>query len=204
MQSKFDMIKDLFVRAGSVAVLCAALGALTAACGGARAPSIVARPSIPYLIGADDVLTVTFWEDRMPMDVVVRPDGKISMPLLNDLPAAGYTPQQLADAMEEAAAKYITEPQATVTVKESRSRKVFILGEVATPGMVPLNADMNVLQLIAVGGGLLEYADKGDIVIIRTENGLETRHKFNYDDVLDGKRVEQNILLKPGDTVVVR
>lgn len=199
------MVKDLFTRKGSFAVLCAALlGVSVAACGGARAPAIVARPSIPYLIGANDILTVTFWQDRTPVDVVVRPDGKISMPLLNDMPAAGYTPQQLATALEEVAAKYITEPQATVTVKESRSRKVFVLGEVATPGMVPLNGEMNVLQLIAVGGGLLEYADKDNIVIIRTENGQETRFKFNYDDVLDGKKVEQNILLQPGDTVVVR
>jgi polysaccharide biosynthesis/export protein len=199
------MVKDLFTRKGSFAVLCAALlGVSVAACGGSRAPAIVARPSMPYLIGANDILTVTFWQDRTPVDVVVRPDGKISMPLLNDMPAAGYTPQQLATALEEVAAKYITEPQATVTVKESRSRKVFVLGEVATPGMVPLNGEMNVLQLIAVGGGLLEYADKDNIVIIRTEAGQETRFKFNYDDVLDGKKVEQNILLQPGDTVVVR
>jgi len=198
------MMKALFSRAGSVAVLCAALGASVAGCGGARVAAVVARPQIPYVIGADDVLTVTFWQDRTPMDVVVRPDGKISMPLLNDLQAAGHTPEQLAGALEKVAAKYITEPQATVIVKESRSRRVFILGEVGSPGMVALIGDMNVLQLIAVGGGLLEYADKKNIVIIRTENGLERRFKFNYNEVVDGKKVEQNILLQPGDTVVVR
>ena len=92
------MMKDLSIRAGSVAVLCAALGASVAGCGGARVAAVVARPQMPYVIGADDVLTVTFWQDRTPMDVVVRPDGKISMPLLNDLQAAGHTPEQLAGA----------------------------------------------------------------------------------------------------------
>ena len=201
------MMKDLSIRAGSVAVLCAVLGASVAACDLSRAAAqIVTRPLTPpgYVIGTDDLLTVTFWQDRIPMDVVVRPDGKISMPLLNDLQAAGYTPEQLAGTLEEVAAKFITEPQATVVVKESRSRRVFVLGEVGTPGMVPLNGEMNVLQLIAVGGGLREYADRKNIVIIRTENGMEKRFKFNYNDVLNGKKVEQNILLQPGDTVVVR
>jgi polysaccharide export outer membrane protein len=89
-------------------------------------------------------------------------------------------------------------------VKETRSRKVFILGEVATPGMVPLTANMNLLQLIAIAGGLLEHADKKNIVVIRTENGQDTRLKFNYNDVVNGKNVKQNIQLQPGDTVVVR
>jgi polysaccharide export outer membrane protein len=193
--------KDLLLRAARVALSCAALGA--AGCG-AKAPAIVTAPSAPvYVIGVSDLLTVTFWQDQNAVDVVVRPDGKISVPLLNDVQAAGLTPEQLALALEEAASKYITEPDATVMVKEVRSRKVFVLGEVGNPGMVPLSGDMTVLQLIAISGGLLEYADKKNIVIIRTENGQEQRLKFNYNDVVGGKNLQQNIFLQPGDTVVV-
>lgn len=193
--------KDLFIRAGRAAMICVALGAVSC---GARAPAVVTRPPAPeYVIGIDDLLTVAFWQDQNAVDVVVRPDGKISLPLLNDVQAAGHTPEQLAAALEQTASKYITEPNATVIVKETRSRRVFLLGEVRGPGMVPLIGDMTVLQLIAVGGGLLDYADKKNILIIRTENGQEQRLKFNYDDVVKGKNVEQNILLQPGDTVVV-
>jgi polysaccharide export outer membrane protein len=158
-----------------------------------------------FVIGISDVLSVAFWRDpRMSADVVVRPDGMISLPLLNDVHAAGSTPEQLAGVLAKAAVKFISDPDVTVVVKEIHSRRVFVLGNVASPGMVTLSGDMNVLQLIAVSGGLLEYADKENIVIIRTENGQEKRLKFNYDDVIKGKNVKQNILLQPSDTVVVR
>jgi len=183
-------------------MLCASLAG--AGCG-AKTAAVVVRPTAPeYVIAIDDVLTVAFWQEQIgATDVIVRPDGKISLPLLNDVQAAGYTPQQLATALEQAASKYITEPDATVIVKEIRSRKVFVVGEVGTPGMVPLSGEMTVLQLIAMSGGLLEYADKKNIVIIRTENGHEQRLKFNYSDVVGGKNVQQNVFLQPGDTVVV-
>ena len=161
-------------------------------------------PAPGYVIGPDDVLTVAFWRDQISADVVVRPDGRISLPLLNDVQAAGYTPEGLARALEEVASKYITEPSAVVMVKEIHSRKVFVLGEVATPGVVPLIANMNLLQLIAMSGGLLEHADKKNIIVIRTENGQEKRLTFNYNDVVKGKNVKQNIQLQPGDTIVVR
>ena len=196
-----DMTCLLARTAGAVA-LCAGLGA--AGCS-AKTADIVVRPAPPeYVIAVDDVLTIAFWQEQItPTEVVVRPDGRISLPLLNDVQAAGYTPQQLAATLEEAASKFITEPNATVIVKEIRSRKVFVLGEVGIPGMVPLVGDMTVLQLIAVGGGLNEYADKKNIVIIRTEDGHEQRLKFNYTEVVNGKNAQQNIFLQPGDTVVV-
>ena len=103
----------------------------------------------------------------------------------------------------EAAAKYIEDPTATVVVKEIRSRNVFITGNVAKPSTYPLNGEMTVLQLIAVAGGLQEYADRGNIVVIHTEGGHQQYHKFNYNDVVGQKHAEQNIVLKPGDTVVV-
>jgi polysaccharide export outer membrane protein len=168
------------------------------------APAGVSLPA-GYVIGPEDMLSVVFWRDKeLSADVVVRPDGKISLPLLNDIPAAGYTPEQLADVLVKAATKYIADPTATVIVKEIRSRKVYVLGEVGKPGSVPLIGEMNVLQLIATVGGLLEYADKENITIVRVENGKEQRFKFNYKDVVKGKKTEQNILLKPGDTVVVK
>jgi polysaccharide export outer membrane protein len=158
-----------------------------------------------YVIGASDLLTVRFWGDnQLSADVVVRPDGKISVPLLNDVQASGFTPEQLGSALEKAASKFITEPVATVIVREIRSRQVFVLGEgVARAGIVPLNSEMTVLQVLAAAGGLLEYADKRAIVVLRTENGRERRFKFNYNDVVKGKNVQQNIVLLPGDTVLV-
>jgi polysaccharide export outer membrane protein len=157
-----------------------------------------------YVIGPDDQLAIVFWRDKeMSAEVVVRPDGKISLPLLNDVQAAGFTPDQLRAQLITAASKFLEEPNATVVVKEIRSRKVFITGMVAKPGTFQLVGSMNVMQLIALAGGLQEYADSGSIVVLRPENGRERRFKFNYKDVLKGKNPEQNIALKPGDTVIV-
>jgi len=158
-----------------------------------------------YRIGADDALTVRFWKDAdLSGDVVVRPDGKITLALLNDVQAAGYTPQELAVALEKAATKFITDPSATVIVREIRSRKVYVIGSgIARGGVIQLNDELNVLQVLAMAGGLQEYADKSNIVIIRKEEGREKRFKFNYNEVVKGKNIKQNILLQPGDTIVV-
>lgn len=166
-----------------------------------------AAPVLPpgYVIGTDDVLAVVFWRDPdMSGEVVVRPDGKISLPLLKDIDAAGQTPEQLVATLEKAASKYLSQPNATVIVKDIRSRRVFVVGEVARPGTIPLTGEMDVLQAIAAAGGLLEFANKGNIVVVRKENGRERRFKFNYKEVVKGKKPQQNIILRPGDTVVVR
>jgi polysaccharide export outer membrane protein len=169
------------------------------------APAAAGAALFPgYVIGVDDQLAVRFWGDtQLSADVIVRPDGRISLPLLNDVDAAGLTPEQLGAALEKAAARFIAEPDATVIVREIHSRKVYAIGQVGRPGAVPLNGEMNVLQLLASVGGVLEYADKSGIVILRTTGGKEHRFKFNYNDVVKGKNVQQNILLQPGDTVVV-
>jgi polysaccharide biosynthesis/export protein len=170
--------------------------------GGAATPPVLPKG---YVIGPEDLLSVVVWREKdLSGDVVVRPDGKISLPLLNDIQAAGLTPEQLAQIVEKAAAKYVTDSDATVIVREIRSRKVYVLGEVVKPGSVPLTSEMNVLQLIASVGGLLEYADKGNITIVRKENGRERRMKFNYNDVVNGRNLQQNILLQPDDMVLVR
>jgi polysaccharide export outer membrane protein len=148
---------------------------------------------------------VVFWREKdLSADVIVRPDGKISLPMLNDIAAAGVTPEQLADTLQKAATKFVREPGATVIVKEIRSRKVYVIGQVTKPGTFPLTGDMNVLQIIAEAGGFLEDAKKDQVTIVRTENGQERRFRFNYDDVVRGKRSQQNLRLLPGDTVIVR
>jgi polysaccharide biosynthesis/export protein len=157
-----------------------------------------------YVIGPDDVLTITFWREKdLSTDVVVRPDGKISLPLLNEIPAAGLTPDQLRKQLTEAANRFVEDPTPSVVVKAINSRKVFITGQVLKPGMYALPAQMTVLQLISIAGGLQEYADHVNISIVRTENGRQTAYRFNYQDVIKRRNFKQNIELKPGDTVVV-
>ena len=169
----------------------------------ATAPPAAALPP-GYLIGADDILWVVFWRDKeMTAEVVVRPDGKISLPLINDVQAAGLTPEQLRTQLTEAAGKLIEDPNVTVVVKTINSRKVFVTGQVGKPGPYPLSAPTTVLQLLATAGGVLEYADSKEIRIMRTEDGKQVSHKFNYKDVIKGKNLKQNIELKPGDTVIV-
>jgi polysaccharide export outer membrane protein len=172
----------------------------------AESAALASATTLPpgYVIGPLDVLSIVFWRDQdMSAEVTVRPDGKISLPLLRDIPAAGYTPEQLREKLVEAASEYVEEPNPTVLVKEIRSRNVFITGSVLKPNTYPLSSEMTVMQLIALAGGLQDFADTKNIVIMRIENGRRQYHKFNYKDVIKQKHPEQNILLRPGDTVVV-
>jgi polysaccharide biosynthesis/export protein len=173
--------------------------------GNAVAPTTASLPA-GYVIGASDVLSVTVWRDKdLSADAVtVRPDGMISLPLINEIKAAGLTPEELRVKLVEAASKFVEDPEVAIGVREIKSRNVFITGNVAKPATYPLNNDMTVLQLIAVAGGLLEYADAKNIVVIRNEGAHQQYHKFNYKDVVSQKHTAQNIVLKPGDTVVVR
>lgn len=157
-----------------------------------------------YVIGAGDVLSVVFWrEPDLSGEVTVRPDGKITVPLLKDISAAGLTPADLEKTLQDTAKRFIQDPNATVVVRQIHSRNVYITGNVARPGAYPLNTPTTVLQLIALSGGLLEYADAGGILVMRTEAGRPASFKFNYKDVSKGKSLSQNVLLKPGDTVIV-
>jgi polysaccharide export outer membrane protein len=156
------------------------------------------------VIGPEDTLAVVYWREKdMSADVVVRPDGMISLPLLNDINAAGLTPDQLRLAITEGATKFVEEPTVSIVVKAINSRKVFITGQVAKPGPYPLGGPTTVLQLIATAGGVAEYADKSKIMIVRAEGGKQTTLKFNYQDVMKGKNLSQNIELKPGDAIIV-
>jgi polysaccharide export outer membrane protein len=156
------------------------------------------------VIGPDDVLGIVFWRDtEMSGDVTVRPDGLITLPLIRDVKAAGLKPDELRDQIQKAASQYIEDPVVTVVVRQINSRKVYITGQVTRPASYPLTGAMTVLQLIAVAGGLTEFADEKGITITRVEGGETKSFKFNYKDVARGKKLEQNIVLRPGDTVVV-
>ena len=182
-------------------VLTSVLLALTAGWAAGQTP-----PTLPpgYVIGVDDHLSISFWRDKeLSADVVVRPDGRISLPLLNDVQAAGLTPDQLRAALLQAAGSLLEDPNATVVVKEIHSRRAFITGNVEKPGMYPLNVPMTVVQLIATAGGLREFVSGKKIVIIRREGGRDVRFPFDYQAVVSGRQLQQNIELRPGDTVIV-
>jgi polysaccharide export outer membrane protein len=157
-----------------------------------------------YVIGPEDVLAIVFWREQdLSSEVAVRPDGKISLPLLNDVQASGLTPEQLRANLTQSANRFVEDPAVTVVVKAVNSRKVFITGQIGKPGPYPLVAPTTVLQLIAMAGGVDEYAKSDRIVVMRTENGKTISHKFNYKQVSQGKNLQQNLELKPGDTIVV-
>jgi polysaccharide biosynthesis/export protein len=167
-------------------------------------PTAGIQPPAGYIIGARDVLSVIFWRDKdMSADVAVRPDGMISLPLINEVKAEGLTPDQLRDQVAQRAARYIADPTVSIVVREINSRQVFITGEVNKPGAYSLMMPTSVMQLISLAGGLREYAKSKDIVILRMEAGKQTAIPFNYKDVMNRKKLTQNILLQPGDTVIV-
>ena len=157
-----------------------------------------------YVIGPSDVLSIVFWREKdMTADVLVRPDGNISLPLLNEIQAAGLTPAQLRERILTEARRYLEDPSPTVVVKEIHSRVVFITGQVEKPGPYALTGTTTVLQLIAMAGGLKEFVDGKNILVVRTDIGSQQTYSFDYQDVLKRKNFRQNIELKPGDTVVV-
>jgi polysaccharide export outer membrane protein len=168
------------------------------------APKKAATDDPNYIIGAQDVLDISVWkEPELTRSVPVRPDGKISMPLLNDVQAAGRTPLQLGNDITAGLKKFITDPQVTVVVTTINSQRVFILGEVNRAGAYPLLPNMTVLQALSSAGGFTIYASLKKIYVLRIEDGKQVKHPFNYKDVLAGKAADQNIQVKPGDTIVV-
>jgi len=171
-----------------------------------EAARVVVPPN--YVIGPDDVLNVVFWRDQdMTREVTVRPDGKISLPVVNDLQASGLTPDQLRESIAKASARlYTDEPTVSIVVKQINSRKVYITGGISKPGAYPLIGPMTIAQLIALAGGLLEYADQENISVVSSDkqkDGTPFRYKFDYKKFLKGENLKQNIELKPGDTVII-
>ena len=163
---------------------------------------IMADPS--YVIGPMDVLEIQVWkEPDFSRQVLVRPDGKITLPLIGDILASGMNTMGLKALLSEKLEDFVSKPGVTVIVLESHSKNFYIIGKINQPGTYPLNPDMTVLQAISVAGGLAEWADKDSIRIIRRSAGKEEMLSFDYDKVISGKSLEQNILLKPNDTIIV-
>jgi len=196
-------------------VLCAAIGTMLATSGlqaqeAAKSSPAQARPATQaaattdagYKIGPQDVLRVDVWkETEISRSVPVRPDGKISLPLLNDVQAAGLTAMELANTITEGLKKFINNPQVTVTVSEINSRRVYVTGEVTRPGAYPLLPNMTALQALTSAGGFTQFSNPKKIYVLRNESGKQAKHPFNYKAVLDGK--QDDIPLLPGDTIVV-
>lgn len=157
-----------------------------------------------YKIGPQDVLKIDVWkEDQLTRTVPVRPDGKITLPLINDVQAAGLTPLELSAVLRDSLKKFINEPQVTVTVSEINSRRIYVTGEVVRAGAFALLPHMTVLQALSVCGGFTQFAREKNIYVLRTTNGTQEKLPFNYRDAVNGKKSEQNIELQPGDVVVV-
>lgn len=217
MAAHMSIHRLTFGHAAALMVLCAAHTADAQSAKPRNGPAPAAPPPavakaavVPppdYIIGPDDVLTISFWRDKdLSSDVVVRPDGKISLQLINDVQASGLTPDQLRLAVTTAATRFVEDPTVTVVVKQINSRKVFVVGQVAKPGPYPLGGPMSLVQLIALAGGLNEFADKENIIILRAErkaDGEQVSVRVNYEDLIKRRNLRQNIDLKPGDTVMV-
>jgi polysaccharide biosynthesis/export protein len=157
-----------------------------------------------YLIGPEDVLQISVWkEPELSATIPVRPDGKISLPLLSDLEASGLTPTQLADLVTTELHKYIADPRVTVVVTAVNSQQIYITGEVRRAGVYPLHPNTTILQALSVAGGFTEFANLKNIYILRNEHGQQKRYPFNYRNVLKGQNLSQDVLLKTGDTIVV-
>ena len=158
-----------------------------------------------YVIGANDVLTVNVWkEPDVSRSVPVRSDGKISLPLVGELQAGGQTPQQLEQEITKRLRNYISEPEVTVIVTDSKSQKVNILGMVVRPGAYLLTSATTVLDAVAMAGGFKDFAKQKSMYVLRqAPDGTQKRIPFNYKDVIKGKNPEQNIRLQAGDTVVI-
>ena len=174
--------------------------------GGERSTAVAPPTKVgaDYLIGADDVLDVNVWkEQELTRTLQVRPDGKISMPLLNDVQAAGLSPTQLAQAITDKLKKYLTAPQVTVMVTQINSQRVYVTGEVTRPGAYPVLPGMTILQAITSAGGLTPFANGKKIFLMRNENGVQAKYPFVYKEVLDGRRAEENLKVRAGDTIVV-
>jgi polysaccharide export outer membrane protein len=176
---------------------------------GTQKPAAVPTQDTPlpagYVIGPDDVLTISYWRNPdMSAEATVRPDGLISLPLLNEVQAGGLTPEQLREKISKEAMKFLEEaPTVAVVVKAINSRKVYITGMVLKPAPYQLTGAMTVVQLLAMAGGVQEFADAKNILIVRNEGGRQVSFRFNYKDFVKGRNLKQNIELRPGDTIVV-
>lgn len=176
--------------------------------GAAAATAIAAQPATSgggdYEIGPEDVLDVSVWREKdLQREVLVRPDGWLTFPLVGNVQAAGKTPQQLENEIRQRLRKYIPDPVVTVTVKKIQGLKVFVTGRVGKPGEYVVGRYVDVLQALTLAGGLTPFAKEDKIKVIRKQGGKETVIPFDYSEVKKGKSLQQNITLRSGDVIVV-
>ncbi len=194
-------------RLGRVLLLAAVV--CTSACSwvhGEEGPpaSVTAAPG-QYQVGPNDVLSIVVWKqpDISVSQLPVRPDGRISLPLAGEIEVSGLTARQIKEVVTERLKEYVTEPNVTVMVLQVNFPVVFVVGEVTRPGPVAIRQDTTVLQLISMAGGFTSFADRDDVKILRRDKGKEYRLKFDYDAVVGGQHPEQNLIVRPGDVIVV-
>jgi polysaccharide biosynthesis/export protein len=158
-----------------------------------------------YTIGAADILEIITWKeiDFSKSDILVRMDGKISFPLLNDVQAAGLTTAELKRIIEQGLKNYVSHPVVTVAVKNPASQKYYVLGEVVRTGEYPLIKNMTVLQAFAVAGGFTQWASKDEIILVRRDSGKDNVYRVNYKDIAKGRDFSQNLIIRPDDTIIV-
>ena len=167
-------------------------------------PAIAQTKAPSYLIGPNDLLNIFVWkEPELSQDITVMHDGRITFPLIGEVMAKGKTATELKDAITEKLRAYITAPEVTVIVRESRSRRIYTVGKVNLPAPYPLEPGMTVIQAISAAGGFAEWADTKNILIIRNENGKKVQLRYNHKEFMSGENLNQNIMLKPNDTIVV-
>ena len=167
------------------------------------APANAAAAAPDYVIGPLDVINVNVWnEANLTATLPVRPDGKISLPLLGDVEAAGMTPSQLADSLKEKLKKYVADPRVVVVVTAINSKRIYLLGEVSHSGAMPMLPGMTVLQALSTAG-IGQFAHTKKIYVLRTQNGKQEKLPVNYPKLVKGEGMEQNYALQPGDTIVV-
>jgi polysaccharide export outer membrane protein len=165
--------------------------------------AVSASPAGPeYVIGPEDALHIAVWREAdLTASLPVRPDGKISLPLLDDVQAAGLTPKQLANSITEKLKKFLADPRVTVVVTQINSKRIYLVGEVLHVGATPMLPNMTVLQALS-SAGLNQFANTKRIYVLRTENGKQQKLPVNYRKLVKGEQIEQNYLLQPGDTIV--
>jgi len=169
-----------------------------------QATAQVAADSGTYVIGPEDVLYIYVWkEENLSRSVPVRMDGMISIPLVDDIKAAGLTPLQLKELLLAKLREFVDTPDVTVIVTEANSYKVYVQGEVRTPGVIRLRAETSLVQVIVLAGGFTDWADKKKITILRKEGGKESRIRVNYKKIIDGDEGARDIILKSGDIIIV-
>jgi polysaccharide export outer membrane protein len=167
--------------------------------------SVAAPDDSEYRIGVEDILAISVWRDPdLTRDVPVRPDGRISLPLLQDIQAAGKTPKELGVEIQRRLKEYLSSPSVTVIVREVNSLKAYLLGEVIRPGSIPLRSKVRLLQAISMAGGMTPFGGRNGIVIYRKTGDGEKVIELSYREIVSGRKPEDNLLLESGDTVVVR